>query len=204
MSGMAIFLEGGGTGRETKAALRRGMDLFLAALKADVREKSWKWKLVCCGSRSQAFRAYRQEQKSDDYSVVVLLVDSEGPIDKEINQYLNDRDGWDVGALEKDFIHLMTQTMETWIVADVNALANYYGENFEGNLLPKSRNLEEVSKLDVAKSLDKATKRTRKGPYHKIRHGSDLLKVVDPGVVRRRCPHCERMFSLLWRIVGSG
>ena len=98
-----------------------------------------------------------------------------------------------------DAIHLMVQTMETWILADSEALANYYGQNFARNALRKSDNLEKVSKVDVEQALKQATQETQKGAYHKnkIKHASDLLKRIDPQKVRKKCRHCDRLFSML-------
>lgn len=197
MSGVAIYMEGGGTGRDTKSALRQGMDAFLVELKEAARNKSWNWKLVCCGGREQAFRAYRNEQSSTDYSLIILLVDAEGPVAGQLHEHLNERDGWDLSKAKEDDINLMTQTMETWIVADVDAVAKYYDQGFVPNALPKSDDLEAVAKTDIASALIKATAKTKKGEYHKIRHASNLLKQIDPQVVRTRCSYCERLFELL-------
>ena len=46
MSGVAIYVEGGGQGKNSQAALRRGMDGFLRRLKDAARTKGWRWRLV--------------------------------------------------------------------------------------------------------------------------------------------------------------
>ena len=56
MSGVAIYMEGGGDGKGAKAALRQGMDTLLHPLKAAVRTKDLHWKLVPCGGRNEVFR----------------------------------------------------------------------------------------------------------------------------------------------------
>ena len=75
MSGVAIYMEGGGAGRDSKAALRQGMDAFLDPLKQAAREKKLHWKLVCCGPRDEAFRGFRNALRDGDDDMVVLLVD---------------------------------------------------------------------------------------------------------------------------------
>ena len=87
--------------------------------------------------------------------------------------------------------------METWIVADPEALAAYYGQGFRADALPARQDLEAESKEAVARALETATRGTRKGEYRKIRHASDLLKSIDPTRVRRRCARCERLFNEL-------
>ena len=59
LSGIAIYMEGGGEGNATKAALRQGMDTFLQPLKEAARDKMLPWKLVCCGPRNEAFKRFQ-------------------------------------------------------------------------------------------------------------------------------------------------
>jgi hypothetical protein len=98
-------------------------------------------------------------------------------------------------------IHLMVQTMEAWIVADPDALADYYGQRFRRNALPRTANLETVAKPAVATALNNATRDTQKGVYHKIKHASDLLKRIDRAKVQDRCPRCKRMFTTLGQAI---
>ena len=203
MSGIAIYMEGGGTGKENRAALRQGMDAFLQSLKEAARNKALRWKLVCCGPRDEAFRGFRDAVNNGDNEVNVLLVDAEGPVGQSSRDHLAGRDHWDLGFAEEDRVHLMVQAMEAWIVADSEALAAYYGQGFRVNQLPKAKNLETVPKADVTRALDGATRGTRKGPYHKVRHASDLLKRIDASKVRTRCAHCERLFATLDRVVAA-
>ena len=195
MSGVTIYMEGGGRGKESRAALRRGMDEFLHRLKAAARAKKWHWELVCCGPRDDALRGFRNAVERGDDTVTVLLVDAEGPVTKPAREHLRDRDGWKLA--EDDAVHLMAQTMETWIVADSAALASYYGQGFNKNALSDRTNLEEEPKANVENRLNRATERSRKGRYHKIRHASDLLRRIDAERVQARCPHCRRLFDVL-------
>ena len=203
MSSVAIYMEGGGDSKGAKAALRQGMDTLLHPLKAAVRTKEWHWKLVPCGGRDEAFRKFRDAAGNGDDNIVVLLVDAEGPVDRASHLHLQSRDGWDMGFADEDTIHLMVQAMETWIVADPGALNTYYGQNFNGNVLPRAMDLELVSKAVVAQALNQATERTRKGRYHKIRHASELLKRIDVERVKARCPHCARLFNVLGRMIDA-
>ena len=48
VSSIGIYMEGGGPTKSSgRAALRQGMERFLAALKQRAREASWHWKLAC-------------------------------------------------------------------------------------------------------------------------------------------------------------
>ena len=195
MKGIAIYVEGGGDNREGKATLRRGMDALLNPLKAAARSKALHWKLVCCGSRNAAFQAFRNATVVDEDAFVVLLVDAEAPVSDKPSRHLASRDSWEFTFAREDAVHLMVQVMETWIIADADTLTAYYGQGFRSNALPRRQNLEDVSKSDVERALNRATEQTTKGRYQKIKHASDLLRRLDVNSVRQRCRHCERLFN---------
>ena len=195
MRGIAIYMEGGGDSRDGKAKLRQGMDAFLNPLKADARSKALRWKLVTCGSRGEAFRAFRKAVNAGGEIRVMLLVDSEAPVSTGPRQHIVSRGEWDLSFADEDAVHLMVQVMETWIIADADALAAYYGQGFKRNALSRRVNLEDVSKIDIEQALNRATEQTSKGCYQKIKHARDLLRRIDVNKVRERCRHCERLFN---------
>lgn len=117
MIGIAIYMEGGGDGKENRAALRQGMDTFLQPLKEAARNKALPWKLVCCGPRNEAFKRFIDAVNSSADVVNILLVDAEGPVNQSARDHLQDRDGWNLRFIEEYTVHLMVQTMEAWIVA---------------------------------------------------------------------------------------
>ena len=203
VSGIAIYMEGGGEGSATKAALRQGMDTFLQPIKEAARDKALPWKLVCCGPRNEAFQRFQNAVNNSANAVNVLLVDAEGPVNQSAQRHLRDRDRWNLRFTPEETVHLMVQTMETWIVADAAALSQYYGQGFGTSKLPRATNLETVTKATVERSLDEATEPTQKGRYHKIRHASDLLKRIDSEKVKARCCHCQRLFDEIGRIVDA-
>ena len=197
MSSIGIYMEGGGDFKNGRAALRLGMDDFLGSVKSRVRALSWQWKLACWGGRAAAFRRFRTAVKNNEHELTLLLVDAEAPVFKPVQQHLADRDKWKTQFAPESNFHLMAQTMETWMVADPDALAEYYGDGFRPTALPRRQDLELEPRRDLQKGLERATQNTRKGAYHKIRHASSLLRHLDPGVVRSRCRHCDRLFRTL-------
>ena len=201
MSGVSIYMEGGGRGAGARASLRRGMDTLLEPLKRAASDKSMHWKLVCCGPRDVAFRRFRGVAEGVDAAIVLLLVDAEGPVATAAREHLEARDGWDMTGVDAQSVHLMAQTMEAWIVADADALKRYYGPRFNARRLPRSPDLESVGKRDVEDSLRRATESTGKGRYHKIKHASELLQRIDAKKVQARCWHCRRLFDELGRII---
>jgi hypothetical protein len=139
MSSIAIYLEGGGGGKDSKATLRVGLEAFLSPLKDAIRAKAWKWRLVCCGGRNAAFDGFQNAVRNGDDTIVALLVDAEGPLNGPARAHLQFRDHWDLKSCSDDVIHLMVQAMEAWVVADPDALAAYYGQKFRNNALPKAQ-----------------------------------------------------------------
>ena len=199
-----IFVEGGGDGRNGRAAIRNGMNGFLKEVKeAADRKKSIKWRLTACGGCNEAFDKFIHEIGQPTSDFVVLLVDSEGPVRKPPRPHLKEREHWDLQGVSEDQIHLMIQMMETWIIADVDTLAKFYGNKFRQSALPRAANLENTQKRDVERALAHATRGTTKGEYKKIKHAKELLEGLDPKVVSKRCPSCERLFSVLRGFIDS-
>lgn len=198
-------MEGGGDSREGKARLRQGMSGLLRSLNVAANQKRLNWKVVTCGSRNDAHDAFVNAAKTSPGTLSVLLVDSEELIaGLSARTHLKQRDGWILTGASEDSIHLMIQVMETWIVADADAVARYYKQHFLKNALPRTQNLETVEKARIYEALKRATAKTQKGQYHKISHAAALLELVDPLVVRRRCPSCDRLFvTLTQRITAA-
>ncbi|MFL6196428.1 MAG: DUF4276 family protein [Thermoanaerobaculia bacterium] len=199
MSEIRIYVEGGGDRGDTRAAIRTGFNKFLEPLRGLAQEQRIRWNVTACGSRQSAYRDFQTALRSHPDAFIVLLVDSEAPVVGGRWEHLRNReDGWDDhGGLSDDHCHLMVQTVEAWLVADPDALARFYGQNFQKGSLPRRDDVEEIPKADLESSLGRATERTQKGRYHKIRHCSDLLGLLDPRRVRSRARHCELLFATL-------
>lgn len=93
----------------------------------------------------------------------------------------------------------MVQVMESWFLADKQALADYYGQGFLANSLPGQPNIELIAKAEVFNALKHASKKTQKGEYHKTEHGFDLLSLIDPTRVRAASTHADRLHVILKR-----
>jgi hypothetical protein len=90
-----------------------------------------------------------------------------------------------------------SRIMESWFLADVEILREYYGPEFASDRLPAHPNVEDAPKTDVERGLKEATRRTRKGQYHKTAHAPDILAKLRPDLVRKRAPNCNRLFDTL-------
>ena len=193
---IAIYFEGGGDSAESKAILRQGMSGFLKPLVDQARQRRSRWRVVSCGGRNDAFNDFMNATQVDPHVFNVLLVDSEDAVVvSSPRTHLQTRDHWNLNAVTDEHIHLMVQCMETWLVSDPEALAEYYKQHFNPNPLPQRPNLEQELKPSLYAALDAATRHTQKGAYGKISHGSDLLKRISADKVKARCPHCQLLFN---------
>ena len=202
MSVVTVYMEGGGDDDERQAALRTGMESFLARGLAGGEARP---RVIPCGGRNDALARFRRAVEVRKESAAMLLVDSEQQMTAATaREHLRQRrqDRWDLSFASEDRIHLMVQAMETWVVADTKALALYYGEGFDKSELPETDDLESVSRASIARALRAATENSARRRYHKIWHARDLLRNMDPEAVQDRCPACRRLFETLAEEIG--
>lgn len=200
MVGITVYVEGGGDRREQQARLRRAFSEFIG--KAGLVSRMPR--VVLCGGRDQAYDYFRIAHKINTRTVL-LLVDSEGPVTAESAWlHLKTRDRWErpLGA-SNDQCHLMVQLMESWFLADLAVLAEYYGSGFRVNVIPQRSDIEEVPKSDVSDKLEQATRGTSKGRYHKGRHSFELLRRIDPAKVMDASPYAKRFVNSLKQFSSS-
>lgn len=197
MKGIRIYCEGGGDGRATKEMLTRGFRDFFKDLVAIARERKIHFDIFACGSRRDAYEKFRTALITYKDSFSVLLVDAEAPVTQTPWLHLKQRDNWDALGCKDDQCHLMVQTMEAWFFADHEALTKFYGKDFHAKPFLKISDIEIIDKNKLEPTLKKATQKTTKGEYHKIRHGAELLKFIAPTKVRQASKHCDRMFTTI-------
>ena len=129
----------------------------------------------------------------------MLLVDAEGPVTAQNPwAHLLASDGWArPSSTTDDQCHLMVQIMESWFLADVGALASFYGRGLRRQALPGNRNIEQVPKEDVLSGLAQATRGTKKGSYSKSSHGFRIVGELDPAKVRNASRYADRFLRAL-------
>jgi hypothetical protein len=155
--------------------LRRGYDGLLEKWKSKARAKRLSLTVICTGGRDQAYGAFINALQKDPDRINALLVDSETLVAKYAGNadqdgevriaHLTHLDKWDLRRAQKNRVHLMAQCMETWIVADPEALEEFYRKNFVRRALPAHQNLEEEPKQDVYNKLEKATRLSTQAIY---------------------------------------
>ncbi len=196
-----IYVEGGGSERFTVRKMREGFSAFFDPLRQLARSHGAELRIIPGGSRGNTLEEYKIALRSHPEAFNILLLDSESEVALPRLEHLRRQDRWDVSALREDQCHFMVQTVEAWLLADPDALAGYYGQSFQRNLLPKHKDIESVAKKDLLDNLKRATEKTQKGPYAKVRHCADLLGRLDPARVRKRARHCDLLFSSIEALV---
>ena len=150
------------------------------------------------GPRNDAYKNFMKAHAKPGV-IAVLLVDSEDPVTARTAwQHLRERDGWSRPARATDVqCHLMVQVMESWFLADPDALERFYGQGFRKSALPRNPKIETVSKRDVENGLSRSTANSRKGRYHKGKHSFEILAKIDPGKVMAASDHAATFINAL-------
>ena len=190
-----LYIEGGGDGRSLLGPFREGWREFLRSAGVDGRVK-----VVRGGGREQTYRRFVTAAASaGSSSTALLLVDSEDPVaaGHTVWQHLAARDRWTrPDGVGDDQAFLMVQVMETWFLADCDALRAYFGREFRKNAIPARSDLEGVPKATVFKALKRATGSCRQS-YTKGRVSFELLARIDPACVETTGLHAQAFLNRL-------
>lgn len=172
-------------------------------------------RIVPSGGRSLAFKDFCIAIANGESAM--LLVDSEGQVapqpqtNNQVNfdpwLHLAQRvgDGWAKPVnVSNEHCHLMVQCMETWFIADRDALSSFFGRGFNLNALPHATNpVEAIEKADVYRVLAAATKDClTKSPYGKGEHSFKILSLIDPRKVVAASPWAKRFVDDAKRQMG--
>ena len=197
---MKLFVEGGGDTQRTQRNFRKELSALVEKIAAKMP------RIVACGSRNDTLKGFSSALvRGED---ALLLVDSEGPVARENFgrpwAHLSKRDSWQRPEGASDaHAHLMAQCMESWFVADPDALASHFGNGFKADKLPQNPQVEDIPKGDVMSGLATAAKETRNGGYDKTRDGFALIGKITPSRVAKRARHAGRFFDALRHKLGA-
>ena len=190
-----LYVEGGGDGRSLRGRFREGWRDFLRSAGVVGRVK-----VVRGGGREQTYRRFVTAAASaGSSSTALLLVDSEDPVaaGHTVWQHLAVRDRWTCpDGVGDDQAFLMVQVMETWFLADRDALRAYFGDGFRAKTIRAWPDLESVPKETVFEALERATAACRQS-YAKGRVSFELLARIDPARVEAACLHARALLDRL-------
>jgi hypothetical protein len=190
-----IYVEGGGDQKDRRAKLREGFGIFLKELRQECQRRRIGWKLILCGADQGACEQFRDALDQHSEALCLLLVDADQPVQGTARAHIETlhRRAFDAAG-DRQF-HLMAQVMESWFLADPDALAAHFGRDFHRNALPKHADVEAVPKEQVLGALERAAKDTKKGGYDKIQDGAALLQKISPEKTRKQARHCDQLFK---------
>ncbi|MFO7539097.1 MAG: DUF4276 family protein [Chloroflexota bacterium] len=197
MASVKLYVEGEGD-KTASTRCRKGVRQFLEKVGLTGKMPG----IIACGSRNDAYRSFciALEQNVDE--LPLLLVDGEARVapNSEPWHHLHQQDHWPKPQeATNEQVHLMAQCMETWLVADVDTLANYFGQGFNRDKLPGHPDLETAPKADILRGLKEATRHTNKRSYGKGRDSFVLLGQINPDIVKSRCSYARRLIQFLLR-----
>ena len=190
-----LYVEGGGNTERLQLECRKAFRQLLEKMGLSSRMP----RIYACGSRNDAFDDFchaHATAKPDEF--IVLLVDSEDPVTLPPWQHLKARDGWDcpTGATD-DQAQMMVTCMETWIVADREALRRVFGSALRETHLPATTGLEARGRDQVQNALERATAAcVLARRYQKGRRSFQTLAEVKPEALEG-LPHFQRLLTLL-------
>ena len=124
-----VYVEGGGR-RSLNRQCRRAFRIFLD--KAGIASANIV--VEARGPRGEAYTAFRSD--SDRSLRKILLVDAEGPVTARLRGGIYNRataGTRPIGATDEQ-CHLMVEVMESWFLADKEALQAYFGQGFRMQL----------------------------------------------------------------------
>ncbi len=213
---MQLIIEGGGDPASSKPLKQA----FRAFIRRAVPNCRYPPRIIDSGSHDDSLKFFAQQLRRKDVTSI-LLVDSEAPVPDGVGKikFVNNKGKLYSNQGEHslpeevaDQVYSMVQMMESWLLADPEALANYYGQDFHAANLPRNPNVEQVSKTDIERGLTAAVRNTGEKHYHKVKHGFDLIgkadeqrppsemskrRSVDPTRVRVASRHCNDFLNKL-------
>ena len=196
-----LYVEGGARGSSFERDHCR--DAFRKFFSSDPRLKDKLPRTVSCGGRKAAYDAFVTAVRNQKPGIVpILLVDSEIGVARNhtVWRHLQSRpgDNWEKPqGVSDDQAFLMVQVMETWFIADREAMQGFFGAHFRNAAIPMWPNLEEVPKHTVYDSLEKATADCGPRKYAKGRLSFDLLATVSRAKVEAASPHAKELLERL-------
>lgn len=173
-----LFIEG--TSDRSNGNLRQGFNKLLQK----VLNKRMP-RIIMGNSKEQTINKFQKNKlDGDEY----LLID----LDEEASKKEDQLEKLSLKTREND-IFFMIQEMEAWFLSQPQILDDYYGTNISS----KIANINPKKIKDPVKLLEQHTHKTKKGKYHKVKHGTGLLELLNPNQLSNDFEEFERMLNAL-------
>jgi hypothetical protein len=202
---VCLIVEGGGNSKAEKSRLSEAFTKLLKSAGFVGRMPH----IIAAGGRDQAFQDFLATLSGRQrMGFPILLVDSEDPVSssdssmhsKSCIEHLSGREkSWAFPKeAENSQIALMATCMETWIIADREALKLVFGSKLNENALPPLTILEQRNRQDLLKALQTSTKDCGKDrEYRKGETSFKVLAMVNPNTLQQHLPHFRRFLEIL-------
>jgi hypothetical protein len=175
---------------EGDALLRPGFRKFFSQVIEAARKQNRSVSPIA--TNGTPIRDFGIAQRKSTNSINLLVLDSEQQLDGTALRHQQ------AAGFPPDRIFWMVELMESWFLADREAVKRYYNdERFQESSLPANAQVEKIPKKDVLDGLKEATRRTQKGRYHKTKHAPGILETINPDKVTASAPQCRRLFDVL-------
>ena len=164
---IVVYIEGEGGGGTTgkrhylDGEFRKAWKEFLQPLADRARQRGiWKFRCIPGRGGSATGKQFANPLPEDAGALRILLIDSEGPVNNVATPWAvvkQKRPDW---ASDKD-CYLMVQCLESWLLADVETLREYYNSRgkacFRENKIKAWQELEKIPRKTLQDSLEAAT-----------------------------------------------
>ena len=192
-----IYIEGGGEGKDLDSRFREAWSKFFkaAGLSGQMpRPVRGKGRLNTHDLFVTAFNARKKDE------LPLLLLDSEEALQDghTVWQHLKVRDQMEKPSqATEEHAYLMVQVMETWLLADTDALRRYFGSKCKIEKIPAWANLEAIDKKRIFDTLQQVTADCGVKVYAKGKVSFELLGTISPEKVKEKCPQAKRLLDFL-------
>jgi hypothetical protein len=189
-----LYVEGGGDSDATHTELRQAFTTLLKA--AGVQKLP---RVVACGGGPSTLDDFKNAvERSGSTERAFVLVDSESAVTEgdSVWAHLDKEYGWKKPPeAEESTAFLMIQCMETWLIADLDAVIEYFKPHFNRKSIAAWPDLEAVPKKTIQAALGSATAGGR--AYAKGKISFEILSTVEPAKLEAACPAAKRFFDAM-------